>query len=93
MANHVSAVKRDRQSKKRRTLNRSNTQKLRTQLKKIKLAINAKNKEDIQKLLAPTLSLIDRSIQRGVFHKNTASRQKSRLMHRVNTVLASQTEV
>jgi small subunit ribosomal protein S20 len=93
MANHVSAIKRDRQSKKRRALNRGNAQRLRTQLKKIKLAISAKKKEDVQKLLAPTLSLIDKSIQKGVLHKNAASRQKSRLMHRVNAVLASQATV
>ncbi|MCI0421540.1 MAG: 30S ribosomal protein S20 [Acidobacteria bacterium] len=90
MANHESAIKRNRQSQKRRTVNRSHAQRLRTQLKKIKLAIGAKNKEDVQKLLAPTLSLIDKSIQKGVLHKNAASRQKSRLMHGVNQLLAAQ---
>ena len=90
MANHKSAIKRNRQSQKRRAVNRSNTQRLRTQLKKIKLAIGANNKEDVQKLLAPTLSLIDKSIQKGVLHKNAASRQTSRLMHGVNGLLAPQ---
>ena len=90
MANHKSAIKRNRQSQKRRAVNRSNTQRLRTQLKKIKLAIGANNKSDVQKLLAPTLSLIDKSIQKGVLHKNAASRQKSRLMHGVNKLLAPQ---
>ena len=90
MANHKSAVKRNRQSQKRRAVNRSHTQRLRTQLKKIKVAIGANSKEDVQKLLAPTLSLIDRSIQKGVLHKNAASRQKSRLLHGVNKLLTSQ---
>jgi small subunit ribosomal protein S20 len=90
MANHTSAIKRNRQSQKRRALNRSHAQRLRTQLKKITLAISASNKEDVQKLLGPTLSLLDKSIQKGVLHKNAASRHKSRLMHRVNVVLASQ---
>ena len=88
MANHESAVKRNRQSQKRRAVNRRHTQRLRSQLKKIRLAIGANNKDDVQKLLAPTLSLIDRSIQKGVLHKNAASRQKSRLMHGVNNLLA-----
>jgi small subunit ribosomal protein S20 len=90
MANHKSAIKRNRQSQSRRAINRSNTQRLRTQLKKMKLAIGANNKDDVQKLLAPTLSLIDKSIQKGVLHKNAASRQKSRLMHGVNKLLAVQ---
>ena len=88
MANHESAVKRDRQSKKRRAQNRSNSQRLRTQLKKIRSAIEAKNKEDVQKLLAPTLSIIDKSIQKGVLHKNAAARHKSRLMRRVQQAIA-----
>jgi len=90
MANHASAIKRNRQSQKRRALNRSHAQRLRTQLKRIRLAISSSNKEDVQKLLGPTLSLLDKSIQKGVLHKNTASRHKSRLMHRANAVLASQ---
>jgi small subunit ribosomal protein S20 len=90
MANHQSAEKRNRQSQKRRGVNRSNAQRLRTQLKKIKLAIGSSNKDEVQKLLSPTLSIIDKSIQKGILHKNAASRHKSRLMHRVNKLLASQ---
>lgn len=90
MANHKSAIKRNRQSQKRRAVNRSHTQRLRTQLKKIKLAISANSKDDVEKLLVPTLSLIDKSIQKGVLHKNAASRQKSRVMQGVNKMLASQ---
>lgn len=88
MANHKSAIKRNRQSQKRRVVNRSNAQRLRTQLKKIRLALGANAKEDVEKLLAPTLSLIDKSIHKGVLHKNAASRQKSRLMQGVNKLLA-----
>jgi len=89
MANHKSAIKRNRQSQRRRAVNRSNTQRLRTQLKKMKSAIGANSKEDVQKLLGPTLSLLDKSIQKGVLHKNAASRQKSRLMQGVNRILAA----
>jgi small subunit ribosomal protein S20 len=88
MANHVSSIKRNRQSLKRRAVNRSHAQRLRTQLKKMKLAIGTKDKDNVQKLLAPTLSLLDKSIQKGVLHKNAASRHKSRLMRGVNQLLA-----
>ena len=91
MATHKSAIKRNRQSQNQRAVNRSNTQRLRTQLKKIKLAMGSNNRDDVQKLIGPTLSLIDKSIQKGVLHKNAASRHKSRLMHGVNKLLASQT--
>ena len=90
MANHQSAEKRNRQSQKRRAVNRRSAQRLRTQLKKIRLAIGSSNKDEVQKLLSPTLSLIDKSIQKGVLHKNAASRYKSRLMYGVNKLLAPQ---
>jgi small subunit ribosomal protein S20 len=86
MANHKSAIKRNRQNQKRRAINRRNLQRLRTQMKKVRLAISSQNTEEVKKLLSPTLSLIDKSIQKGVLHKNTAARHKSRLMHRVNAL-------
>ena len=69
-------------------MNRANAHRLRTQMKKIMLAISSKNIEEVKKLLSPTLSLIDRSIQKGVLHKSAAARHKSRLMHKVNTLSA-----
>ena len=80
MANHKSAEKRYRQSERRHAVNKSNRNRLRTQLKKIRTAITAKNKDEVNALLSPTLSLIDRSIQKGTLHKNAAARCKSRLM-------------
>ncbi len=86
MADHKSAIKRNRQNQKRREINRRNLKKLRTQLKKINAAIALNNSEEINKLLSPTLSLIDRSIQKGVIHRGAASRRKSRLMDKVNAL-------
>jgi len=87
MANHQSAIKRHRQSEQRRIVNRSNSRRLRTQIKKIDLALAAKNVDEVKKLLSPTLSLIDRSIQKGVLHKNAAGRHKSNLMRKAHTLL------
>jgi small subunit ribosomal protein S20 len=86
MANHKSALKRNRQNLKKRANNRSNRGQLRTQLRKIQTTLAEQNPDEVQKLLAPTFSVIDRSVQKGVLHKNAASRQKSRLMAKVNAM-------
>ncbi len=86
MANHKSALKRNRQNVKKRANNRSNRGQLRTQLRKMHTTLATQKPEDVQKLLAPTFSVIDRSVQKGVLHKNAASRQKSRLMAKVNAL-------
>ena len=89
MANHPSALKRHRQSQKRRLINTTNRHKLKTQLKKLKTAIAGKKSEDAKMLLPQTFSLIDKSVQKGVIKKNTAARYKSRLTKSVNTIPAA----
>ncbi|MFN8008734.1 MAG: 30S ribosomal protein S20 [Terriglobia bacterium] len=89
MANHKSAEKRYRQSERRRVVNKSNLTRLRTQLKKIRTAVEAKNQAEVKALLSPTLSLIDRSIQKGTLHRNTAARYKSRLMQQAHALLSA----
>ena len=76
MANHPSAVKRYRQSQKRRLINTMNAHKLKTQLKKLKAAVAAKKSADAKGLISETFSLIDKSVQKGVIKKNTAARYK-----------------
>jgi len=83
MPNHKSAEKRVRQSEKRRTINRAHRTKVRTYIKKLRAALDGKG-EDIQKVLPETISVIDKSVQKGVLHKNAAARYKSRLTARAN---------
>ncbi|MCA1637227.1 MAG: 30S ribosomal protein S20 [Acidobacteria bacterium] len=83
MPNHKSAEKRDRQNEKRRLINRSNQGSLRTQIKKLRTALEGSDKQQSQDLLAPTVSLIDKAVNKGILHKNTAARYKSRLTARV----------
>jgi small subunit ribosomal protein S20 len=90
MANHKSAEKRNRQNQKRRSANRQNLHRLRSQLKNMTSAIGSNDVDSVKSLLSPTLSLIDRSVQKGVLHKGAAARRKSRLMRKVNTILAAQ---
>ena len=84
MPNHKSSEKRVRQSEKRRMINRANRTKVRTYIKKLRAALDGGKNEDIQKSLAETISVIDKSVQKGVLHKNAAARYKSRLTTRAN---------
>ena len=79
MPNHKSAKKRVRQTEKRRDVNRSNKSNLRTQIKKLRSALTASDKNLSQELLNPTVSSIDKAVNKGILHKNTAARHKSRL--------------
>jgi small subunit ribosomal protein S20 len=88
MANHKSALKRNRQNQKKRAINRGNRGQPRTQLRKMNEVLTTNNPEEVQKDLAPTFSMLDRSVQKGVLHKNAASRRKSRLMAKFNALAA-----
>lgn len=83
MANHKSAIKRVRQNTKRNEINRSNRSKLRTQIKSLRSALSAGDKGRSTELLNPTVSLIDKAVNKGLIHKNTAARHKSRLTKHV----------
>lgn len=87
MPNHKSAEKRVRQNEKRRLVNRSNRSSLRTQIKKLRTALTSGDKQQSQELLTPTIALIDKSVNKGVLHQNTAARYKSRLTAHVNKLV------
>ena len=84
MANHKSAEKRVRQNAKRKEINRSNRSKLRTSIKKLRTSVAGHDKAASTELLFPTVSLIDKAVNKGIIHKNTAARHKSRLTKHVN---------
>ena len=83
MANHKSALKRVRQNEKRNEINRGNRSKLRTQIKKLRAAVAGTDKGLSTDLLNPTVSLIDKAVNKGLIHRNTAARYKSRLTKHV----------
>ena len=84
MPNHKSAEKRVRQSEKRRLINRSHKSKVRTYIKRLRAALDSGKGEDVQTVLPEVISVIDKSVQKGVMHKNAAARYKSRLTVRAN---------
>jgi len=84
MANHFSALKRARQSTKRTARNRANASRLRTQLRSLREALAKGDKSAAEKIYRETASALDKAIQKGVLHENTAARYKSRLNVRLN---------
>ena len=84
MPNHKSAEKRVRQSEKRRAINRSHRTKVRTYIKKLRSALDSGVKQDIDRVLPEAISVIDKSVQKGVLHANAAARYKSRLTVKAN---------
>ena len=87
MANHVSSLKRARQTITKTAVNRANKSKLRSSLRTLREAITAGDKKTLQASYSETVSILDKSVQKGVLHKNTASRYKGRLNARVKAVV------
>ena len=88
MANHVSALKRARQTEKKTTVNRNNKSRLRTAVRRFREALASGNPEQAKTLYSDTVSVLDKSVKKGVLHKNTASRYKSRLSARLTAMSA-----
>ena len=83
MATHASALKAHRQSLVHRERNRKYRSQLRSTLKEIRSVIDAKDKAAAKKQFDQAISLIDRMAGKGIIHRNTASRYKSRLNARL----------
>lgn len=86
MANHVSALKRARQTTKKTAVNRSNKTHFRTTLRALREAIQTGDSSAAATQFRIAVSVIDKSVKKGVIHANTGSRYKSRLNARVKAV-------
>jgi len=89
VATHASALKAHRQSLVNRERNRKYRSQLRSTLRQIRSFLDdkkgaAKDQVAAKKQLTQAISLIDRMAGKGVIHRNTASRYKSRLSARVS---------
>lgn len=78
-----SALKANRQNVKRREHNRQLRAKLRTGLKSIRKSLDAKDVPGAKTALTAMQSLVDKMATKGIIHKNTASRYKSRLAAKI----------
>jgi small subunit ribosomal protein S20 len=86
MANHVSALKRVRQTETRTAVNRASRSRLRNALRSLREALTAGDHAAAETQYRTTVSIIDKSVQKGVLHGNAASRYKSRLNTRVKAL-------
>jgi small subunit ribosomal protein S20 len=83
MATHESALKAHRQNIRRREHNRQLRTRLRSALRDIRTAIDAGDPAKVKEALRDTISLVDKMAGKGLIHRNTAGRYKSRLASRV----------
>lgn len=93
MAYHKSAKKKFRRDEKQRVVNRKNRSLLRTDLKKFRSALADENIDVVKEMFKPTLSGIDKAVQKGSIHKNRADRLKSRLTRHHNKLMEKEAEV
>ncbi|HNX51612.1 MAG TPA: 30S ribosomal protein S20 [Thermoanaerobaculaceae bacterium] len=82
-----SGLKRRRQNEVRRLRNRAVRTRVRGAIKALRTAISSSDPVLVKELLPQTVSVIDAGVRKGVFHKNSAARFKSRLSVQANTVL------
>ena len=83
-----SALKANRQNVKRREQNRQMRSKLRTALKAIRASLDANDIDGAKKALSATVSVVDKMATKGIIHRNTAGRYKSRLSARLTKASA-----
>ncbi|MDX3805163.1 30S ribosomal protein S20 [Bosea thiooxidans] len=86
MANTTSAKKATRKIARRTEVNRNRRSRMRTFLRKVEEAIASGNKAAAAEALQAAQPEIMRAAQKGVVHKNTASRKVSRLAHRIGAL-------
>ena len=86
MANHVSSLKRARQTVRKTDTNRANRSRVRTSLRTLREALVKGDVQAAQTQFRETVSVLDKSVQTGILHGNTVSRYKSRLNARLKAL-------
>jgi len=84
----LSVLKRARQAEKHRLRNKAIKTSLKTLVKKAHISVQG-NKEDKEVLVKNTIKNIDKAVSKGIIHKKTAARKKSRLVKKLNQKKAS----
>jgi small subunit ribosomal protein S20 len=85
-----SAQKRQRQSEKRREKNRAVRSRIKTEVRSFFESAKEKDVESAKEQLREIVKLIDTAAGKGVFHKRTAARKKSRLQKHLNSITAAE---
>lgn len=88
MAHTLSALKRIRQSEKRRLVNKSNKSAMKTYIKKYMAALES-GAENTEALLNQAVKVIYKTARKGAIHKNQAARKVARLTMKFNKAKAA----
>ncbi|SRR2546427_5605889 len=83
-----SVLKRAAQSRQRAEVNRANRTRVRTLMRRMRVAIATGDANAAGNLLQPAMSAIDQAVTKGVLHENTGNRYKSRLTLAYNGIKA-----
>lgn len=86
MANIKSQIKRNKTNEKARLRNKAKKSALRGAIRKVRVAVEAKDVAQATVLMNEAFKLIDKSVSDGVQHANTGARQKSELQRLVNSI-------
>ncbi len=86
MANIKSAKKRIRVNATKAARNKSIRTSVKTQIKKVVVAVENNNADDAKAALLGAITAIDKATSKGIFHKKTAARKKSSLTKQVNKI-------
>lgn len=86
MANHKSALKRVRQTEKRRLHNRYYHKTARNAVKKLRSITDV---AEASEMLPRVISMVDKLVKRGIIHKNKSSNLKSKLTKHINKLKAA----
>jgi small subunit ribosomal protein S20 len=89
LANHRSAIKRHRQSLKRRDRNRAMKTRIKNAVKEVRAAIDSKDQEQAEAALQKATSVLDKAGSKSVMHRRAAARKISRLNQAVNKLRQS----
>ena len=89
MANHKSAIKRNRQNEKRNERNKTRRSKTKNVIKGVLLAVEEKNVKEAQSSLKEAAKIISKNMGKGIIHKRAASRKISGLAKKVHQLSVS----
>jgi len=88
LANHKSALKRIKQSEKRRLRNKAAMSKVKTLVKKFQTAVSSSDAQEAKQTLTSVVPAVGKSASKGIIHKNKAARIVSRLTRKLNAMAA-----
>jgi len=86
MANIKGQMKRNLTNEKRRLANASFKSSLKTAMKNVEVSVESNDKETAVKNLSVAFKKLDKSVSKGINHKNYVARQKSQLAKLVDTI-------